>query len=190
MADHDGHEVLPGSTTESGGDGVQALRRSKRKPAPKVIWWESNPKAFVAAGPLAGVQSAWDLRKPPTNAKEARARSDWPMWKAAEKEEYLANKKLGTWSKTKSNSNRKAVKIRCVYDIKRDSEANVTRYKARLVAQGFNQVPGRDCDETWAPVPSPATTRALFAVAAAKDWEVHHVDVKTALLNAKMDKEM
>jgi len=56
--------------------------------------------------------------------------------------------------------------------------------------QGFNQVPGRDFDETWAPVPSSATTRALFAVAAAKDWEVHHVDVKTAFLNAKMDKEM
>jgi len=66
----------------------------------------------------------------------------------------------------------------------------MTRYNARLVAQGLNQVPGRAFDETWAPVPSSATTRALFAVAAAKDWEVHHVDVKTAFLNAKMDKEM
>jgi len=58
------------------------------------------------------------------------------------------------------------------------------------VAQGFNQVPGRDFDETWAPVPNAATTRAIFSVAAAKDWEIHHVDVKTAFLNAKMDKEM
>ena len=32
----DGHEVLPGSTTESGGDQVEALRRSKRNPAPKI----------------------------------------------------------------------------------------------------------------------------------------------------------
>ena len=66
----------------------------------------------------------------------------------------------------------------------------MTPYKARLVAEGFNQVPGRDFDETWAPVPSSATTCALFAVAAAKDWDFHQVDVKTALLNAKMDKEM
>jgi len=58
------------------------------------------------------------------------------------------------------------------------------------VAQGFNQVPGRDFDETWAPVPSAATTRALFAVAAAKNWEFHHVDVKSAFLNENMDKEM
>jgi len=35
-AAHDGDEVLPGSTTESGGDGVQALRRSKCQPEPKV----------------------------------------------------------------------------------------------------------------------------------------------------------
>ena len=77
-----------------------------------------------------------------------------------------------------------------MYDIKRDAKGNLTRYKARLVAQGFNQVPGRDLDETWAPLPISATLRALFAVAAAKDWEVYHVDVKTAFLNAKMDKEM
>jgi len=83
-----------------------------------------------------------------------------------------------------------AVKTRYVYDIKHDSEGNMTRYDARLVAQGFNQVPGRHFDETWAPVLSSATTRALFAVAAARDWEVHNVDVKTAFLNAKMDKEM
>jgi len=66
----------------------------------------------------------------------------------------------------------------------------MVRFKARRVAQDFNQVPGRHFDETWAPVPSSATTRALFAVAAAKDWENHHVDFKTAFDNTKMDKEM
>ena len=66
----------------------------------------------------------------------------------------------------------------------------MTRFNARLVAQGFKQVPGRDFDETWASVTSSATIHALFAVAAAKDWKVHHVDVKTAFLNAKMDKEI
>ena len=70
---------------------------------------------------------------------------------------YVAHKKLGTWSNTRSSNKRKAVKTRYVYDIKHDAEGNMTRYKARLVAQGFNQVPGRDFDETWAPVPSSAT---------------------------------
>jgi len=56
-AAHDGHDVLPGSTTESGGDGVQALPRSKRKPAPKVSLWERNPKAYVTEGPKGGALS-------------------------------------------------------------------------------------------------------------------------------------
>jgi len=47
-AAHDGHDVLPGSTTESGEEGVQAPRRSKRKPAPKGTWWERKPTAYVA----------------------------------------------------------------------------------------------------------------------------------------------
>jgi len=80
-AAEEGHKVLPDSRTESDDDGAQAPRRSKRKPAPKVTWWESNPKAYVAAGPVGAAKSAWDLSKPPTNAKDARARSDWPLWK-------------------------------------------------------------------------------------------------------------
>jgi len=89
-----------------------------------------------------------------------------------------------------SNKKQKKVKNRFVLDIKHDAEGKLTRYKAQLLAQGFNQLPGRDFEETWAPVPYAATTRAIFAVAAANDWEIHHVDVKTAFLNAKMDKEM
>jgi len=103
----------------------------------------------------------------------------------------VAHKHLGTWSKTKvSNKKQKKVKTRFVFDIKLNAERKLTHYKARLVAQGFNQVPGRDFDETWAPVPNAATTRAIFAVAAANDWEIQHVDVKTAFLNGNMDKEM
>jgi len=166
-------------------------RRSKRKPAPKVTWWEKDPKAYLASGTASAAEAGWDLHRPPANEKEARARHDWPLWKQAIKAEVAAHKNLGTWSKTKGNNKKhKAIKTRFVFDIKHDEEGNLTRYKARLVAQGFNRVPGRAFDETWAPVPNAATTRALFAMAAAMGWEIHHVDVKTAFLNAKMDKEM
>jgi len=130
------------------------------------------------------------LTKAPANAKEARARSNWPFWKAAEQEEYLAHKKLGTWSIDRSSNKRKVVKTRYVHDINHNSEDKMTRYKARRVALGLKKVPGRDCAETWAPVPSSATTRALFAVAAAQEWEVHHMDVKPAFLKELMDKEI
>jgi len=128
------HQGLPDSTMESSEDGAQEPRRSKPKPAPKVTWWESKRKAYLAEVPFADAKSAWDLSEPRTNAKKEHARSNLSLWKAAEKDEYLAHGNLVTWSKIKNSNKRKAVKTRYVYDINRDSEGNVTRCKARLVA--------------------------------------------------------
>jgi len=183
--------VPVGTSTSDGHNTAPGPRRSTRRPAPKVTWWEKDPKAYLATGSESAAKDGCDLSKPPANETETRARPEWPLWKQATKEEVEAHKKLGMWSTTKgSNKQHKAVNTRFVFDIRRDAEGQKTRYKARLVAQGFNEVPGRDFDETWAPVPNTATSRALFAVEAANGWEVHHVHVKTAFLNAKMDKEM
>jgi len=191
-------EDCPDCSTPAGGQGPATCdsaafgpRRSKRKPAVKVTWWEKEPKAYLASSTKSAAESGCDLHKPPENEKEARARSDWPRWKQATKEEVAAHKNHGTWLKIKVNNKKhKAINARFVFDIKHDAEGKMTRYKACLVAQDFNQVPGRDVDETWAPVPSAATTLALLAVAAATGWEAHHVDVNTAFLNAKMNEEM
>jgi len=131
------------------------------------------------------------LTKPPSNEKEARARPDWLLWKQPIKDEVAAHKTLGTWSTINgSNTPYKAVKTCLVFDIKHDAEGKKTRHEARLVAQGLKQASGPDFDETWAPVPNTATSRFLFALAAANGWEVNHVDVKTAFLDAHMDKEV
>jgi len=42
-------------------------RRSKRKPAPKVTWWEQEPKAYLASGNASAAEAGWDLQKPPAN---------------------------------------------------------------------------------------------------------------------------
>jgi len=151
-----------GTSTSDVYNAAPGPRRSTGRPAPKVTWWEKDPKAYLATGSESAAKDGCDLPKPPANEKEARARPDWPLWKQAIKEEVAAHKKLGTWSTTKgSNKQHKAVKTRSVFDIKHDAEGQKTRYEARLVAQGFNQVPGRDFDEMWAPVPNTATSWAL-----------------------------
>jgi len=186
-----GSTLAPAQAPAASDSVTPGPRRSKRKPAPKVTWWEQEPKTYLASGNASAAEAGWDLHKPPENGKEARARPDWPLWQQAIEEKVAAHKHLGTRFKTRGiNKNHKAIKTRFVFDIKHDAESKLTRYKARLVAQAFNQVPGRDFDETWAPVPNAATTRALFAVAAAMGWKIHHVDVKTVFLNAKMEKEM
>jgi len=41
--------------------------RSKRKPAPKVTWWEKEPKAYLESGNVSAAEADWDLHKPPAN---------------------------------------------------------------------------------------------------------------------------
>ena len=57
------------------------------------------------------------------------------------------------------------------------------KYKERLVAKGYSQVHGIDYNETFAPVEKMDSIRLALAIAALKQWEVHHMDVKCAFLN-------
>ena len=75
------------------------------------------------------------------------------------------------------------VGCRWVYALKRDAAGNIIRYKARLVAQGFSQVPGVDFFDTYAPVAKLASIRMALAYGTQRDYEIHQVDVKNAYLN-------
>ena len=55
-----------------------------------------------------------------------------------------------------------------LYKIKTHSDGSLQRYKACLVARGFEQEHGRDYDETFAPVAHMTTARALLAVASVR----------------------
>ena len=91
------------------------------------------------------------------------------------------------WRVADKPSGHRALRTKVILDYKFKQDGMLDRYKARLVALGCGQRPGRDYHETWAPVPSAPTTRALLATAAARGWHAHHVDVRTAYLNASMD---
>ncbi|GJY51304.1 retrovirus-related pol polyprotein from transposon TNT 1-94 [Tanacetum coccineum] len=77
-----------------------------------------------------------------------------------------------------------------VYRNKLDENGIVTRNKARLVAQGYNQQEGIDYDETYAPVARLESIRILLAYACALDFKLFQMDVKSAFLNGFINEEV
>ncbi|KAK1918670.1 hypothetical protein P3342_001719 [Pyrenophora teres f. teres] len=77
-----------------------------------------------------------------------------------------------------------------VFKLKRGPKGEILRHKARWVVRGFEQQEGIDYFETFASVVKPMSYKALFAISAALDLEIHQMDVKTAFLYGDIDTEI
>ena len=56
--------------------------------------------------------------------------------------------------------------------------------------KGYEQIPGIDFGETFAPVARLVSFRLLVALTALNEWEMHHMDVSIAFLNPPIDGEI
>ena len=70
------------------------------------------------------------------------------------------------------------------------SNGYMERYKACLVARGFQQSHGKDYDETFAPFAHMTSVRTLIVVAATRSWKISHMDVKNAFLHGDLHEEV
>nr|GFB85572.1 ribonuclease H-like domain-containing protein [Tanacetum cinerariifolium] len=70
------------------------------------------------------------------------------------------------------------------------ANGTLSRYKARLVANGSSQQQGIDVDETFSPVVKPATIRTVLSLAVSRKWPIHQLDVKNAFLNGNLSETM
>ena len=72
-----------------------------------------------------------------------------------------------------------------MFDVKADDQK-----RACLVAKGFQQREGIDYDAIFSPVVRYETVRLMIALGALENWHFEAVDVKTAFLYGKLDKEV
>jgi hypothetical protein len=113
-----------------------------------------------------------------------------PEWQLAMFEELAALDRQDTWDLVPLPSHVVPITSKWVFKVKTKSDGSIERYKARLVARGFQQTQGLDYDETFAPVAHMTTVRTLLAVAAASSWPISQMDVKNAFLHGDLTEEV
>ena len=101
-------------------------------------------------------------------------------------EEMKAIEENETWQLVDPPLGCRPISLKWVYKVKRDEHGAIVKHKARLVARGFVQREVIDFEEAFAPVARMESVHLLLALAAAKDWRVHHLDVKSAFLNGEL----
>lgn len=127
-----------------------------------------------------------EIRQPKTY-NEAINSANKEHWIVAMKDEMTSLQEIGTWELMELPNGRKAIGCKWVYKVKTNVDGLVSRFKARLVAQGFSQQYGTDYDEVFAPVIYQTTFRILLIIAAKTNMRVLHFDAKTAFLNGQLD---
>jgi hypothetical protein len=113
-----------------------------------------------------------------------------PFWESIMQEEYKSLLENQTWDLVPLPSGRKLVRCRWVYRTKSAVDGQISIYKSRLVAKSFQQVHGNDYDETFTPIAKMDSIHLALAIAVAKGWEVHHMDVNNAFIHGDLSKEI
>ncbi|GJZ51426.1 putative ribonuclease H-like domain-containing protein [Tanacetum coccineum] len=105
-----------------------------------------------------------------------------PSWIQAMQDELPQFKLQKVWTLVDLPHGKRAIGTKWVYKNKKDDTGIVVRNKARLVAQGYTQEEGIDCDEVFAPVARLEAIRLFLAYASFMGFIVYQMDVNSAFL--------
>ncbi|KAI3746135.1 hypothetical protein L6452_08557 [Arctium lappa] len=111
-------------------------------------------------------------------------------WIEAMQEELLQFKLQEVWDLVDLPKGHRAIGTKWIFRNKKDERGIVIRYKARLVAQGYTQEEGIDCEEVFAPVASIEAIRLFLAYASYMKFKVYQMDVNRAFLYGTIDEEV
>lgn len=142
---------------------------------------------FILLVELDGERLLLSINDEPWDYNEAKEKK---VWKDACEDEIKSIVKNKTWELVELPAGAKAIGLKWIVKVKRNSDGSINKYKARLVAKGYIQRHGVDFDEVFAPVARIETVRFLIAMAASRGWEIHHLDVKTAFLHGDLKEEV
>jgi hypothetical protein len=126
----------------------------------------------------------------PKNYSDIKNFPNSEKWYQAAITELNALKRNKTWVLVDRPKDRNIVGSRFIFKIKCNKNGEVTKYKARLVAQGFSQEYGTDYTETFAPVAKMASLRIILSIAVKYDLLIEQIDVVSAFLQSELEEEI
>ncbi|KAI9914475.1 hypothetical protein PsorP6_007393 [Peronosclerospora sorghi] len=134
-----------------------------------------------------GYEIALAVMEFPRMYKQAMASHEAAEWNEAVCPEIRSHFRNHTWDTIHRPDDVRLIGNKWVFDVKRDADGNIVRYKARLIAQGFRQVYGIDYWETYSPISSLNSVRAFLALRCQRGYAIRQLDVETAFLNVLLD---
>ncbi|GJU09326.1 retrovirus-related pol polyprotein from transposon TNT 1-94 [Tanacetum coccineum] len=147
-------------------DDVVNIKESRNHPLENVIG-NLNQRTLRSQAQNQGNFFCFISTIKPKNVNEAVKDESWIIAMQEELNQFVAN---GVWELVPQPKNMTIIGTKWVYRNKLDENGVVSRNKARLLAQGYNQQEGIDYDETYALVLE--TIRILLAYACALDFKL------------------
>ncbi|KAF3671469.1 putative tyrosyl-DNA phosphodiesterase 2-like [Capsicum annuum] len=130
------------------------------------------------------------LENEPQTFKEAMVSSDSSFWKEAVNSKIDSILSNHTWELVDLPPGNKPLGSKWIFKRKMKVSGIMDKYKARLVVKGFKQKESLDYFDTYSPVIRITSIRMLIALAAVYGFEIHQMDVKTAVLNGELEEEI
>ncbi|THH16380.1 hypothetical protein EW146_g4255 [Bondarzewia mesenterica] len=137
--------------------------------------------------------AAAELNDKPRNWAVAQASSDADKWCTAYLDELASIHVHNVYDlvpRSSVPSDRRVIKCRPIFTIKRDTQNNPVYYKARLVAKGFTQIPGQDFMDTFSPITRLESQCLLLHLAVHLGWPIEQLDIKTAFLHGDLTEDL
>jgi hypothetical protein len=125
-----------------------------------------------------------------TCIQEKNVFSWWSGWRTAAEYELDKFQLLGVWEPINPYKGVQVLGVRWVFTSKQHPDGTVDKFRARYVAKGFNQTPGVDCNETYAPTASLNTLHLLLSLASQHQYPTALFDISSAYLYSPIEEEV
>ena len=133
------------------------------------------------------IETSSKIHEPKTYDKAVNNPIHRRHWQEAIEDKLQNLENYQTWKYNELPPDRKAIESKWVFKVKYNTNSSVARFKTRLVAQGFLQVPGINFAKTFAPTVRRESLQIYLALCLMLNLFIHQVDIVGAYLESPLE---